>query len=286
MPELLRAHAKSLRGLILAALTVILFFSGSSRAAEVAVIEVGYRDVAEMLPMVETLIAPGGKVSADQRTNSLVIVADSDSIARVRAFLADMDKPARQAVVRVRFDHEKAGDERSLSTSGRISGKNWSVGTAGARRDGLHMRAQDLTISGEGSTEAMLRIMSGSRGYIRVGEDIPYTARWVTLTHRYARVAESVSFQRVDTGFDVRPIIQGDQADIEIIPRISDAGSDRRRGVIRFTEAATRIRVPLGQWITISSTDQRSNEAFRAILSFGSGDQSRSSSMSLFVSAD
>ena len=276
---------RPLKGSILTILAVTLLFAGTLFAAEVAVIEVGYRDVVEMLPLVETLIAPGGKVSADQRTNSLVIVADAESIARVRAFLADMDKPARQAVVRVRFDQESSNDERSLSTSGRISGKNWSVGTGGARRDGVHVRAQDRSSRGGGRTEAMMRILSGSRGYIRVGEDIPYTTRWVTLTHRYARVVESVGFQRVETGFDVRPVIQGDHADIQITPRISEAGR-RSGGVIRFTEAATRISVPLGQWVTISSTDQEANEAIRAILSFGSSDRRRSLRMSLFVSSE
>ena len=275
-----------LKGFILIALAVTVLFGGALFAAEVAVIEVGYRDVVEMLPLVETLLSPGGKVSADQRTNSLVIVADAESIERVRAFLADMDKPPRQAVVRVRFDQESANDERSLSTSGRASGENWSVGTTGARRDGVHVRAQDRSSRGDGRTEAMMRIMSGSRGYIRVGEDIPYTTRWVTLTHRYARVVESVDFQRVETGFDVRPIIHANQADIEIVPRISDARSGRSGGVILLTEAATRVTVPLDQWVTISSTDQKSNEAVRAILSYGKSDRHRSLTMSLFVSSD
>ena len=258
----------------------------SSVAADVAVIEVGYRDVVEMLPLVETLISPGGKVSADQRTNSLVIVADAESIARVRDFLANMDKPVPQAVVRVRFDNDQSGRGRSLSTTGRVSGDDWSVGTPGARRDGVHIRVQDRAVSSGGQGEAMLRIMSGSRGYIRVGEDIPYTTRWVNLAHRYGRVVESTYFQRVDTGFDVRPIIRGDQADIEITPRISEAGSRRSGGVIRFTEATTRITVPLGQWVTISGHDQNSNEAVRAILSYGSRSQNRSSSMSLYVSSE
>ena len=273
-------------GIITTFIFIFLATLGSPVAADVAVIEVGYRDVVEMLPLVETLIAPGGKVSADQRTNSLVIIADAESIAKVRDFLANMDKPVPQAVVRVRFENDLSDRNRSLSTTGRASGNDWSIGTPGARRDGVHVRVQDRSISSGGQGEAMLRIMSGSRGYIRVGEDIPYTTRWVKLAHHYGRVVESSYFQRVDTGFEVRPIIQGDQADIEITPRISEAGSRRSSGVIRFTEATTRITVPLRQWVTISGHDQNSNDAVRAILSYGTRSQYRSSTMSLYVSSE
>jgi len=266
-----------------AAVAIAMVSAGAAWAAEVAVIRVGYRDVQEMLPLVETLLSPGAKVSADERTNSLVIVADKESIARVRAFLADMDKPVRQALVRVRFEEARSEDERSLAASGRISGKDWSVGTAGDRRDGVRVRVQDRSLRNEGSTEAMLRIMSGSRGYIRVGEEIPYTERWVVLARRYARVMEIVGFQRIDTGFEVRPVIQDGQADIEIVPRISQPGVDGSAGVIRFAEAATRIRVPLGQWTSIGGTGQQFNEAVRAILSSGSREGERAVSMSLLV---
>jgi type II secretory pathway component GspD/PulD (secretin) len=271
---------------LLALLTLSIALSlALSAAADVAVIGVGYRDVLEMLPLVETLIAPGGKVSADQRTNSLVIVADAESIARVRDFLASMDKPVPQAVVRVRFDDERSARDRSLSASGRVSGDDWSVGTTGARRDGVRVRVQDRSASGGGSTEAMLRIMSGSRGYIRVGEDIPYTTRWINLARRYGRVVESTYFQRVDTGFDVRPIIQGNQVDIEIVPRISAAGRRSEGGIIRFAEAATRITVPLGQWTPIGDTGQATNEAVSAILSTAKRSQHQALTMSVLVEA-
>jgi type II secretory pathway component GspD/PulD (secretin) len=131
----------------------------------------------------------------------------------------------------------------------------------------------------------MLRIMSGSQGYIRVGEEIPYTTRWIELTRRYARVVESVGFQRIDTGFEVRPIIQGEMADIEIVPRISEPGGDGRGSVIRLTEAATRMTVPLGQWVTIGASSQESNEAFREILATGRSSGQRTISMAVRVEA-
>lgn len=207
--------------LALLALSIV-FFVALSAAADVAVIGVGYRDVLEMLPLVETLIAPGGKVSADQRTNSLAVVADAASIDRVRDFLASMDKPVPQAVVRVRFDDERSAGDRSLSASGRVSGDDWSAGTTGVRREGERVRVQDRSISGGGRTEAMLRIMSGS-------------------------MSES--------------------------------------GIIRFSEAATRMTVPLGQWTTIGGTSQATDEAVSAILSTAKRSQHQALTMSVLVEA-
>ena len=121
MQNLLPGRKKPARLGVLAIVILMIAAAGVlPAAAEVAVIKVGFRDVIEMLPLVETLIAPGGKVSADQRTNSLVIVADAESIDRVRDFLKRMDKPVPQVVVRVRFDNESASRDRSVSAEARL----------------------------------------------------------------------------------------------------------------------------------------------------------------------
>jgi hypothetical protein len=89
----------------------------------------------------------------------------------------------------------------------------------------------------------------------------------------------------VETGFDVRPIIQGNQVDIEIVPRISAAGRRSEGGIIRFAEAATRITVPLGQWTPIGDTGQATNEAVSAILSTAKRSQHQALTMSVLVEA-
>jgi type II secretory pathway component GspD/PulD (secretin) len=116
-----------------------------------------------------------------------------------------------------------------------------------------------------------------------VGQDILYSQRWVDLTRRYSRITESVTIQRIETGFEVKPVILKDHADVEITPRISHGGPGSR--VIHFTEASTRLVAPMGQWVTIGGASQQSNEVIRAVLEAGRGERSSVTSISLLVEA-
>jgi type II secretory pathway component GspD/PulD (secretin) len=255
-----------------------------SADAAVEVISLTYRNPTEVLPLVKSMLSPEGKISADERTNSLIIVDSEEAIARVRQSLAVIDAPVRQAMVRVRFQDSATREDRSVSGGGQVSGDNWSVSTGRRQstRDGVDVRVQDRSVSRGGSSEYFINALSGSWAYIRVGQDIPYTARWSDLCRRYGR---PVVFQRIETGFDVKPVIRENMADVEIVPRISEMGSGGRPGGVQFAEASTHVQVPLGQWVTIGGSDQSANEVLRAILEAGSSRQSSALSIQLWVEA-
>ena len=275
------------RGLCGALSLVVLaaaLLTASASYAAVEIISLNFRNPTEVLPLVKSMLSPEGKISADERTNSLIIVDSAEAIARVKQSLAVIDAPVRQAMVRVRFQDSASREERSVSGGGQVSGDNGSVSTGRRRgpRDGVDVRAQDRSVSRGGSSEYFINALSGSWAYIRVGQDIPYTARWSDLCRRYGR---PVVFQRIETGFDVKPVIRENMADVEIVPRISEMGSDGRPGGVRFAEASTQVQVPLGQWVTIGGSDQSGNEVLRAILEAGSSRQSSALSIQLFVEA-
>jgi type II secretory pathway component GspD/PulD (secretin) len=255
-----------------------------SAKAAVEVISLNYRSASEVLPLVRSMLSPEGRISADERTNSLIIVDSEEAIARVKQSLAVIDAPVRQATVRVRFQESGRREERSVTGGGQVSGDNWSVSTGRSpgTHDGVDVRAQERSVSRSGSSEYFINALSGSWAYIRVGQDIPYTARWSDLCRRYGR---TVAFQRIETGFDVKPVIRENMADVEIVPRISETGTGGRTGGVRFAEASTQIQVPLGQWVTIAGSDQSENEVLRAILEAGSSRQSSALSIQLFVEA-
>jgi type II secretory pathway component GspD/PulD (secretin) len=254
---------------------------GASLAAEVAVIKVNYRSAAEILPQVQNLLTPEGKASVDTRTNSLIVVDTKESLAKIQAFVVSMDQPAEQVKVRFRFQEQGVSTDRDISTSGRVSGEYGSVAVGRDRREGVHVRAQDRVVNRRGNTESFISVMSGSSAYLWVGKDVPYTERWVYFAHRYAHIVETVNFQRVETGFEVLPIVAGNNVQIAIVPRISSL--EKGGQVVRFTEAATTLSVPKGQWVTIGGSSEQSNEVFRDILSYGSSSTNSSLSLSLMV---
>jgi type II secretory pathway component GspD/PulD (secretin) len=270
----------------LLAVSFVLIFSlailVSLSSAEVAIIKVDYREAADLLPMVKTLLSPEGKASLDERTNSIIVNDTGESVAKIQAFVARMDKPTEQVKVRFRFKETGLSTDRDISTSGRISGAHGSVTIGGAEEEGVHVRAHDSRAQHRGQTESFISVMSGSSAYIWVGREIPFTQRWVYLTHTYAHEVETVQFQRVETGFEVKPVVAGDRVHIEIVPRISSL-EDRERGVVRLSEASTKVTVLRGQWVTIGGTSEQSNEAIRDILSTGSSSSNSTLSLSLMV---
>jgi type II secretory pathway component GspD/PulD (secretin) len=254
---------------------------GASLAAEVAVIKVNYRSAADILPLMQNLLTPEGKASVDTRTNSLIVVDTKESLAKIQAFVASMDQPAEQVKVRFRFQEQGVSTNRGVGASGTVSGEYGSVTIGGDRREGVHVRARDRVVNRRGNTESFISVMSGSPAYLWVGKDVPYTERWVYFTRRYARVVETVNFQRVETGFEVLAIVAGNTVQIEIIPRISSL--ERGGQVVRFTEASTTLTVPKGQWVTIGGASEQGNEVFRDILSYGSSTTNSTLSLSLMV---
>lgn len=250
--------------------------------AEVAVIQIYYRDASELLPMVEPFLSPEGKASVDDRTNTIIVNDTGEAVAKIRAFITQMDKPAEQVKIRFRFQQADLSKERDLSASGTASGEGWSVTTGEGEGDGVNVRVRDRRVNQRQDSESFISVASGSTAYIMVGRDVPFTERWIYLSRRYAHVAETVSYRRIETGMEVRPVVAGDRVHIEIVPRISSL-EPGERGVIRFAEASTKLTVPRGQWVTIGGTSEQGNEVIRDILSSGSTQQDSTLLLSLMV---
>ena len=252
--------------------------------ADFDIIPVHYRIASEVVPAVKNLLSPDGRVTFDVRTNSLVVTDTSEKIKIVKAFLIKFDTPVQQVRIRVRFSEMLSSRDRSVSTSGTVSGDGWKVSTGRRAKDGVEVRIDDKNKDQRRTSEHFVITTSGSPAYILTGKEIPYRQKWTYLCRRYAVcTADTVVFQSIETGMEVLPIIIGNRANIEITPRISDLTSDGGQGIIRFTEASTQLSVPLGQWVDIGGTDNTSNEVIREILAGGTGQQSSNLSISLMV---
>ncbi|MCU0560240.1 MAG: hypothetical protein MUD16_08605 [Desulfobacterales bacterium] len=254
---------------IFAAIVLALMLPAEAGAA-VEVIAVKYRSAAELLPIVRTMLSADGKISADERTNSLIVVDSEEVIARVMHSLAAIDTIPRQVTVRVRFQETAEREERSGSAGVRVSGDRGTVsaGRPARDRDGVAVRVQDRAQRSRSGSEQFIRTLSGSWAFIAVGREVPFTARWAEVCARYG---QAVVFQRMETGFEVKALLQGNLAEVEIVPRISGTSSSGHPGEVRFTQASTRLQVPTGRWIAIGGSEQAAHEVVRAILEAGHG---------------
>ena len=243
--------------------TLILFCSVLS-ANEVAVIKIKYRKAAELVPVVQSMLSANGSVTVSQRVNSLVIVDNPEAIRRVYAYLEHFDIPVEQVRIHVRFNTSGSDEERAVAARGRYSNENVSIGVGRKRKDGVEISGQDRRRRRSSSFDAFVIAMSGSPAFIRTGEEIPYQ-QGSAFFRQYAPGDGTVTWQTAESGFEVTPIVAGDNVHLKIVPFV--AYDDRKDGVIRFFEAQTELTTPFGQWVEIGGTADRKNEIFTEILS-------------------
>ena len=263
-------------------LTIIflVFFLGLSLADVVEIVQIRYRSATDALRIVEKLLTKDGSVTMDERTNSLVVKDSEESVGRIIKIIANFDKAIEQAKIRVRFNEKESDSERLVSAGGSLRGKNWEI-SSGKKKNGVEVRAEDVSKSRQAGSEYFISVASGSPAYIVTGKSIPYREKWVRIGGKHAIAGDSVHFEKIETGIEITPVIAGDHADIRIVPRISDGGQEG--GIIRFSEASTRMTVPLGKWVTIGGADQKENEVLNAVLEKGGGTQNSSFSVSIMI---
>ena len=263
-------------GLILAAVLLCTV----SPAREVAVIKVEHRWAAELVPIVKSMLSAAGTVTVSERANSLVIVDTPEAIERVQAYLDRFDRPVEQVRIHIRFHKMGEDKDSEVSARGRISNDNVSVAIGSKKKDGGDISLEERARRQKNDSEFFVVAMSGSPTYIRAGEEIPYHQN-SAFFRRYAPGGGTVTWQTVESGFEVTPTLAGDNAHLKIVPRI--AYDDRKDGVIRFFEAQTELAVPLGRWVEIGGTTDQKNEIIREIISLSTSGGNSSTSMSLMV---
>jgi len=260
--------------------TALILFSSVLSANEVAVIKVKYRKAAELVPVVQSLLSADGNVTVSQRVNSLVIVDNPEAIRRVYAYLERFDIPVEQVRIHVRFNTSGAEEERVVAGRGRYSNENVSVTVGGKKKDGVEISAQDRGHRRSSTSGAFVVAMSGSPAFIRTGKEIPYR-EGSAFFRRHAPGGETVTWRTVESGFEVTPIVAGENVHLKIVPRV--AYDDRKDAVIRFFGAQTELTTPFGQWVEIGGTAEQQNEIFREILSQSKSEGNSVSSISIMV---
>jgi hypothetical protein len=261
-------------------ISVAVLLCSDSPAREVAVIKVEHRWAAELMPIVKSMLSADGTVTVSERVNSLVIVDSPEAIARVQAYLDQFDRPVEQVRIPVRFHTMGEDRDNEVSARGRISNDNVSVAIGGKKKDGVYISVEDRERRQKSDSEFFVLAMSGSPAYIRAGKEIPYNQN-SEFFRRYAPGGDTVTWQNVESGFEVTPTLVGNNAHLKIVPRI--AYDDRKDAVIRFFGARTELTVPLGRWVEIGGTTDQKNEIIREILSLSRNRGKSSTSMSLMV---
>jgi type II secretory pathway component HofQ len=233
---------------------------------EVVQIRIVHRDANDMLTIVQPLISQYGFISADTASNSLIVIDQPANVRRIQQLVSQIDQPVPQLKIRVQYGRQETNTDQSVATRGKIEVGDATVAVGNKKKEGIDVELSADESQRHDKGEYTVIVRSGSTAYISSGYDVPYPERWARLSHKHGHIQRPVTFKKVDTGYDVRPVLMGNNVQIEITPHISYINPRGLRQPIRFAEAATRLNVPLDQWVEIAGTSASYQEINRQIL--------------------
>jgi type II secretory pathway component GspD/PulD (secretin) len=268
-----RGPAISVRRSIRVLAVVILLGVTATLQAQQTVLEVidlKYRSAEQIVPMLRPLLAPGGTISALQ--NRLIVRTTPQNLAELRKVLDAVDAKPKRLVISVRQEVAETGLASEAEVSGSIGSDSARVTVPGSRsKQGANaeVRKGDNVVRGRvlSSQSAAtapvvqtVQVQEGNEALIRIGQSVPVRSGNVIQTPQGAQIAESVEYHEVDSGFRVRPRLNGDQVMLEISSR-RDSVAHRNTEAFNIQHVDTVISGRLGEWMEVGGVGQSRMQA-------------------------
>jgi hypothetical protein len=213
----------------------------------------------------------------------LIVRTTPENLAELRKVLDAVDSVPKRLVISVR--QEAAGT--GVASEAEVSG---SIGAGGARvtvprsrskqggsvevrkgDDVVRARAQSSQSAATDRGVQTVQVLEGNEALIRIGQSVPVRSRSVIQTPQGAQISESVEYRDADTGFRVRPRVNGDRVTLEISTR-RDQVDDPRKQTIDLQRVDTVVSGRLGEWMEIGGIDQSRVQTDSGTLSRRSAD--------------
>lgn len=253
-------------------------------ATEFKIITLQHRTAEDILPAIKPLVGNEGTVTAMQ--NNLIIRTSPEHMAQIEQIIATLDTARQNLKITISRQSNLASSKSRTEVSGRKRVGNVVIDTGnhpGKARDGVQINIENNQNTSSNTSNQFINVLDGERAFIVVGQSIPYTQEWVTLTRRYLaiqRTTEFIEFIEIDTGFAVRPKSIGNQIELEITPRFSQLNQD---GFIDFETLTTVVRANRGDWVDLGGIMKQKDDVSRTILNWQTSHQSHDSQLLIRV---
>lgn len=246
-----------------------------AQATVLEVIELGFRNAQDVLPIAQQLVEPNGSVNALE--NKLVVRATPAQIAQLRTMLEQLDRAPRQLLISVRQSGSGTSSELSADVSGtyrRGDGRIVVPRPDGSIPHQPTLEIEDRQQRSRDSGVQQVRTMEGREAQIQIGASQAYAGR-------QPGGGTSVEFQEAVTGFTVLPRVNGDIVQLEISPRQDRLQAD---GSIRIQRINSVVSGRLGEWFDIGGAVQSVTQSSSGL--FGGGQSSAKSERSVMVKVE
>lgn len=193
---------------------------------ETEVIELGHVLPEDVIPALEPLLKPDDGLSVFR--NSLVVTADEETLVRLRALVAELDRPLRNLLVSIR----RGGD--TVTEGGGVSGG----GTLSTDGDGrVQVEASRRASTRARSGDQSVRTLEGRPVLIADGQLVPVAggSYW----------GGGVGYADVRQGMVVSARVVGEHVHL----RVSARSDEVQGGRIQTGDLESEVSGRLGEWI-------------------------------------
>lgn len=233
--------------------------------SEFKIFSLQHRFAEELLPTIEAIVNNQGTASAIQ--NQLIVRTDRRTMAEVEQAISALDTARENLTIRVKRQSNRITTSDNTTIKGRTRIGNVTINNSSdtkIRRDGINIGLENNEMQSQHSSEQFIQASEDAPAYISVGESVPYTSEWLSLTQRYAVIQQTTEFIEIGTGFTVRARRINNQVEIDITPTLSRL---THHGKLEFEQLTTTVRIQRGEWLNIGGTMQEMDDVSRAILS-------------------
>lgn len=258
---------------------LLLICSSAFAETEFKIFSLQHRFASDFLPIVEPMVGADGTANAID--SQLIVRAQPARMREIEALVANMDIARVNRKITVSTSNNMQSQRERVEAKGATKvGKVTISNDRKAKPSSDRVDIENSSSNTQQSSNQFINVLDGERAFIRIGQLVPFTQEWVTITRRYIQVDKFTDWREVTTGFAVRPRTIGNEVELEITPRIARLNN---QGYIDFEELTTVIRTSLGAWVDIGGTMQQNDEVSRKILGFQNNSSQQNSALSVKV---
>jgi hypothetical protein len=260
---------------------ILLFFLNFNAyaATEFKIITLQHRFAADLLPTIAPMVGEGG--TATGIDNQLILRASPNRMREIEQTIAQLDVVRVNRRISIRTSNQIQNRLSRTEASGTVKIGNTTISNKRSIISGSNINIERNSSRINQNSTQFINVIDGERAFIRIGQIVPFTHEWISITRRYVQIERYTDWHEISTGFAVRPRTIGNQIELEITPRIARANSN---GFIDFEELSTTMRVSLGEWVDIGGVMQSRDNVSQKIL--GRQQTSSSQSTGLMVKVD
>ena len=247
----------------------LLLVCAMASAQQLEVLDLHYRTAAEVIPVLQPLVEPGGALTGQDY--KLFVRVSRANLAQLRQALASIDLQPRSLLVSVRNATRQEIEREQAAIAAEVGQGRGSVAVLATQ--------SGSTRQGEGI--ASVRVLEGGSASIATGSSVPIVTSFVARGGRRPVTGGSLGYQQLSSGYLVTPRLNGDRVTLQIDQQAQEAGN---RGGIATQSLSTQADGSVGAWIELGGIAESSTSRSSGLT--GRSMQTQSDDRSIWVKVE